>query len=530
MPTEADGTGVIPFRVRVGVTGHRRIPDDPALGDQVRRALARIRELAPGRTPIRLAVVSPLAEGADQLVAEIVLEENPDASLEALLPLSEPEYLRRFESEESRPAFRELASRASTVTGPGPTDLPPEQAYEQVGRNVVDSADIVLALWDGQDARGPGGTASIVAYARERVVPLLWIDTKPPFELREERAEGAFGEAYADLERFNAASLPKGEESSGQLGETAELAGLERSYLDEFWRWIRPYYARADLLADRWQARYRRFSNALFFAAAGAVLAIAAQVLFFPDTPELVLVEIGLLVLALAALFFGKRLRVHARWIAYRVLAERFRSALFLALTGAEPRLESPAEQWRLGVAGDWPRRAFDEVWLTRPQRSTPPELTEPLKRFVAAALMDDQLAYHRNAADRYHRRQTLLTQVSYVLFGTTLVAAILHAFEVGGHGSGEGLTWSSALVFLAIGLPALGGALAGLEAQRQYERGLERSRGMAHRLEEARERLAAAGDLDEVRALVQETESILLDESNDWLVTARFQGIKLAV
>lgn len=442
---------MIPFRVRVGVTGHRRIPDDPALAEQVRRALGRIRGLAPGRTPLRLALVSPLAEGADQLVAEIVLEEDPEASLEALLPLSEPEYLKRFENKESRPAFRELASRASSITGPGPNPAKPEQAYEQVGRTVVDSSDVVLALWDGREARGPGGTASIVAYARERGVPLFRIDTRPPFELREERTEGVFAEVYAELERYNAARLPPQapREAPERLGHAAESAGLDRGYLEEFWHWIQPHYTRADHLADRWQARYRRLSNVLFFAAAGAVLAIAAQVLFFPDRPELVLVEIGLLVLALAALFLGRRLQAHGRWIAYRVLAERFRSALFLALTGAEPRLENPAEQGRLGPVGQWPRRAFDEVWLTRPHRSTSPELTEPLKRFVAEALIADQLAYHRKAAERYHRRQTFVSRVSYVLFGTTLVAAVLHAFEVGGHGTGEGLTWRSALLFV---------------------------------------------------------------------------------
>lgn len=532
LPTEADGAGVIPFRVRVGVTGHRRIPDDPALAEQVRRALERIRGLAPGRTPLRLAIVSPLAEGADQLVAEIVLEEDPEASLEALLPLSEPEYLRRFEDEESRPAFRELASRASSVTGPGPNPSTPERAYERVGRNVVDSSDVVLALWDGQDTRGPGGTASIVAYARKRGVPLLWIDTKPPFELREERSESVFAAAYADLERYNGPRLPTQmfDEPPPRGGQVAEAGELDVPHLEEFWRWIQPYYTRADLLADRWQMRYRRLSNILFFAAAGAVLAIAAQVLFFADTPELVFVEIGLLVLAIASVFLARKLQIHGRWISYRVLAERFRSALFLALTGADPKLESPSAQGRLGHAGQWARRAFDEVWRARPQALPAPTLNEPLKQFVGRALIDDQLAYHRKAAKRYHRRQTLLTRVSYGLFTVTLVAAVLHAFEVGGHGTGEGLSWSSALVFLAIGLPALGGAFAGLEAQRQYERSVERSQGMAHRLAEVRERLEAAEDLADVRALVQETENILLDESNDWLVTVRFQGIKLAV
>lgn len=33
---------------------------------------------------------------------------------------------------------------------------------------------MLLALWDGAPARGPGGTAAIVAYARERGLPVYW--------------------------------------------------------------------------------------------------------------------------------------------------------------------------------------------------------------------------------------------------------------------------------------------------------------------------------------------------------------------
>jgi hypothetical protein len=36
----------------------------------------------------------------------------------------------------------------------------------------VESSDVLLALWDGGASRGRGGTAEIVAYARERGVPV----------------------------------------------------------------------------------------------------------------------------------------------------------------------------------------------------------------------------------------------------------------------------------------------------------------------------------------------------------------------
>jgi len=39
-------------------------------------------------------------------------------------------------------------------------------------RLMVDAADELFAVWDGQPARGHGGTADVVAYARERGKPV----------------------------------------------------------------------------------------------------------------------------------------------------------------------------------------------------------------------------------------------------------------------------------------------------------------------------------------------------------------------
>ena len=43
-------------------------------------------------------------------------------------------------------------------------------------RLMVDAADELFAVWDGQPARGHGGTGDVVAYARERGKPVhvIW--------------------------------------------------------------------------------------------------------------------------------------------------------------------------------------------------------------------------------------------------------------------------------------------------------------------------------------------------------------------
>jgi hypothetical protein len=40
---------------------------------------------------------------------------------------------------------------------------------------VVDPSDVLVAVWDGEPARRLGGTADVVAYARERGVPAIVI-------------------------------------------------------------------------------------------------------------------------------------------------------------------------------------------------------------------------------------------------------------------------------------------------------------------------------------------------------------------
>jgi len=72
--------------------------------------------------------------------------------------------------------------------------LPPTstrtEAYEQVGRYVVDHSDVVIAVWDGQQAQGRGGTADVVAYTRARRVPLWWIAAFAPYQLTVEPGDG----------------------------------------------------------------------------------------------------------------------------------------------------------------------------------------------------------------------------------------------------------------------------------------------------------------------------------------------------
>jgi hypothetical protein len=51
-----------------------------------------------------------------------------------------------------------------------------EAAYVLVGESLVERADMLIAIWDGEEGRGPGGTAHVVEMALRSSVPVIHID------------------------------------------------------------------------------------------------------------------------------------------------------------------------------------------------------------------------------------------------------------------------------------------------------------------------------------------------------------------
>jgi hypothetical protein len=151
--------------VRFGVTGHQILP--PRIVDC---AVDHWRQVLPaGR---RLYGVSSLAEGADQLFAAHILASG--GTLEVVLPCAD--YAGTLVADGSRGRFEALRRAAATVvTMPYPK--PSEEAYLAAGQALVDRCDHLFAVWDGHPARGMGGTADIVEYARARGCPVtvLWV-------------------------------------------------------------------------------------------------------------------------------------------------------------------------------------------------------------------------------------------------------------------------------------------------------------------------------------------------------------------
>jgi hypothetical protein len=141
----------------VGITGHQSLSDSggwETIKGQLRRLLDGIEPPLVG--------LSSLAAGADQLFASLVLSLGGD--LVVVLPFEG--YGRSFGDDHSKRSFRRLLARAARVEHLA-CQGEDEECYRAAGRRVVDESDILIAVWDGQPAKGIGGTADVVAYAKE---------------------------------------------------------------------------------------------------------------------------------------------------------------------------------------------------------------------------------------------------------------------------------------------------------------------------------------------------------------------------
>ena len=159
-----------PATVYVGVAGHRFLQNVDELIPAIDRVLDLIETQWPGRS---LTAISSLAEGSDRLVTMRVLA-RPAAKLVVPLPLHVAEFMRDFENANSRREFAKLLEQADEIVHVLPEQERP-QAYVAAGRYIVEHADILMALWDGEPALGAGGTAAVIVDARRLAIPIAWI-------------------------------------------------------------------------------------------------------------------------------------------------------------------------------------------------------------------------------------------------------------------------------------------------------------------------------------------------------------------
>jgi hypothetical protein len=151
----------------IGCTGHQTVPADALIALD-----AELDDLTVGIVDV--AGVCCLAAGADQGFAIAVVRRR--WPLHVIVPAAD--YADTF-GPADRDKYKLLLNCAATIDVL-PYPKASEAAYMAGGIVVVERADVLVALWDGQPARGLGGSGDVVAYARSIGKSVKVIDARRP--------------------------------------------------------------------------------------------------------------------------------------------------------------------------------------------------------------------------------------------------------------------------------------------------------------------------------------------------------------
>jgi len=579
----------VPFVLCVGVTGHRAdvLPKDsvPILRERVREVLQQIeqtgRELFAAEHDCfasfapKLRFVSPVADGADQIAAEVALELGWD--LQAILPFERSAYRASLASEAARERFDALVSKADCLLElPGDPDHGLE-AYVMTGRATVAHCDILIAIWDGLPPRGRGGTGEVVQLALTRGTAIIHVPLSPGGDTR--ILWSAFDPTVVTVADDPGVARPLAREDVDNL-----LRGLlmgphdeqERRFLRRFLServrrirarieypllltaaGVRPFRARdltthhaeaqirdewqryragcagaenistgidlleesyswADRLATHFAQTYR--SGHIFnfvlggFAVCLGLSAFMAPHLKFEEAAFELLITLAIILNAV----IGSRNEWHRRWLDYRQLAERLRPMRSLKLLGiAAP--DPPGTE-----ANPMPKRWIDwyasGIWRAMgcPSGSIDRACAARLGKAIAEHEVEPQMSYHERNAKQIELLDRRLGQIGIVLFGTTLMVSIATLIGLW-LGSDYVNRYGNWFTLVSAGFPALGTAVFGIRFQGDFGGDALRSMATADTLRQIDHELRRDVTLSRAADLAEQAARIMLSDLDEW-------------
>ncbi len=471
----------------VGFSGHRQLENSAAVAAALKLALESLCRETKGEW----VALSSVAMGGDQLF--VAQARALGLSWYAILPLPRAEFERDFSEDEWRAVegILEQAENSRVITENGSR----EDAYLDCGMETVNGSDVLLAVWDGIAARGKGGTADVIDYAKSIGKPLVIIDAAT-CEIRREN--------WQSLERDDA-----GLANLNRLPDSGKAVGANPFKAPDA---IFNFQLKCDLAASRGAPQFRRLivSTVLLHVAA-TVIATAALAfgLHYIVVPWAKLACLG------GALGVAVVLRRHAHshdsWVRCRLAAEFCRSAL---ATWGLPRAAPLFDE--LDLPGVRALTRSLHVLHSRSSALRQVSMAE-FKGVYLGRRIDDQLAYYRRQEGRalpLFRRLKLGFWVATLLaIISTAAYAVAHTL----HAEVPDWTRDTFFYFLPITLPVVAASLISLISINDLQRRVARYREMCAMLDDSRRQIEFCQTWNSLERLVLKTERALLQEVLEW-------------
>ena len=477
----------IPLFHVVGFSGHRQIADPQRLGMAIRSALESLR----GQSHGEWLGLSSVAEGGDQVFVEQA--RSLGMSWHAILPLPRDEFSKDF-SPEAWTVVEGLidgAEHVRVITENGTR----EDAYLDCGMATVEGCDVLLAVWDGEPARGKGGTGDVVAYARSLGRPLFLINPSTLEVTQENLHNLELGDS--GLENLNHLPATHASHAENPFKAPASIFAFQQ---------------KCDDAASRSAPQFRRLIVLTLMLHVTATIIAAAADAYEAHASVIPWVKLACLCGALAvALLLRHHHHSHNNWVRCRLAAEFCRSLL---ATWGLPRAAPLFEDLDLPEVRGLSRALH--ILHSRSANAQPVAM-DSFKGIYLEKRIDDQLAYYRR---QEARALPLFNRLKFGFWIATILAIVCTlAFALCASASIDVPEWvqSTAFYFLPLALPIVAAAFISLISINDLQRRVARYREMQVVLDESRKRVAFSQTWNSLERVVLKTERALLQEVMEW-------------
>ena len=389
----------------IGITGHRELreQDIPRLRQTVKEQLQAVVLKCPN-SPVKL--LTSLAEGADQLCAEIALELN--IGLIVALPMEIAEYKLDFHSG-ALLNFEKLIAQAESVYVAPKTEKEGQATtrdyyYRQADIYIATHSHCLIALWDGLEAKSGGcGTAETVDIALN-------------YSFESERC-------VRHQDSFVIHIMTPRTSEANNAGEVIYL-GNEETFIENITKLdeLNKDGGNPDELSVKYGKKYHKALMRL--AVLGTVLAMAF-LLYDEAMMKWMMIVVGVVLIFMSFAFkLAKKSKSHEKYIEYRALAECIRVQNHLNHCGIDLEVSEYL---------DWTRR-FDSSWIHKAIQALNITRTIDYSEDIKRDWIADQEKYHEKAAaktEKQLKRNNKIVKIALVASIAIYIFALLFEYVI---------------------------------------------------------------------------------------------------
>lgn len=459
-------------KIKIGISGKRDISSDAIVRAEIKTKIESILKREKTKS---FTAYTAIAKGADTIFADVASNDFKQ-EVKIVLPFEATEYEKDFtESADLTELKKWLTSFgiSETITKEIPkTQDERNEAYFQVGKHIADNCDYLIVVWDELKPRGKGGTAEILAYAKEKNKKVELIRVQP------KRAD--------DIDSKINSLLRTSDDNAVKLKTKYERIWL----VSLLFAWFTALCFDATL-----SFHYSTFGKISFAVA-----------------------ELAFIITVYFLIRYSKKIKLHPTLVSERLKAEKLRLLISfyhadMPITISEITQKDDKELASIGErVNDAISKSYQSKWY---------------KHFAISELINGQISYHEklvhkrvgNIPERLEKAKDGIYLVWFLILVSHLVALLFQYFQ-----------WNNVPIlseypypdewsrFFAIGLPATYAGIEGFLYFKEWGNFKKQSISMIQFFQDEKEQLQKSGlENEKMLAVLNSVSSAMLADNKNW-------------